>query len=240
MGQYAAEMIGALLWVARCTRPDVSYAVVFLARFSAPGRWSIVADRILERIISYLADTKDHVLMQKVMPNDDLRVVTYSDADHGGCPFTGRSTSGAATFISGSLGTQALVAWGSHRQGCTATSTAEAEVVALSEACRRNTLPIADLLEQALRRDIPTQVLTDSSAALAAVLKGSSTVMRHLRKNHRVSLSSTRDYVTELGVALEKVDGEDNWADVFTKALDDARFIRMREALGVVLADCHG
>ena len=64
LDQHAAEIIGALLWVARCTRPDISFAVAFIARFSAPGRWSIIADRYLERIVAYLAATNDFVLAQ--------------------------------------------------------------------------------------------------------------------------------------------------------------------------------
>ena len=145
-----------------------------------------MADRILERIVAYLAGSLDLVLVFWVVPGDLLAVLTYGDADLGGCPFTGRSTSGAVTFLIGSKGTWALVSWRSHRQGATAGSTAEAEIVSLAEAGRRDTVPITDLLEQILSRKVEAMLLTDSAAAKAAAEKGSSTTMRHLRKVHRI------------------------------------------------------
>ena len=237
LGKHAPEVIGALLWVARCARPDISFAVAYIARFSAPGRWSIVADRYLERIVAYLRATKDFVLTQWLIPGDELEILTYADADHAGCPFTGRSTSGACTYIVGRGGTQALVSWSSHRQGCSEASTGEAEVAAIAEACRKSTLPLTDMVTQTLGKPTPSTLLTDSSAALAAVEKGTSSTMRYLRKNQRVSLSCMRDYFETAGIVPKKVDGEDNISDIFTKALEGSRFEALRLALGVMHAD---
>ncbi len=98
-------------------------------------------------------------------------IQSNADADHAGCPFTGSSTSGACTYIVGRGGTQASVSWSSHRQGCSAASTGEAEVVAIAEASRKSTLPLNDLISQALGKEIRSTLLTDLSAALAAVRK---------------------------------------------------------------------
>ena len=233
LGKFAAELIGSLLWVARCTRPDVSFAVAFLARFAAPGRWSVVADRYLERIIAYLACTRDYVLVQWLSPGDVLSVVTYTDADHAGCPFTARSTSGTCSYLIGESGSQALVSWSSHRQGCSAASTGEAEIVAVAEACRKSTMPLAELLSQMLARDVASKLLSDSAAAVSAADKGVTT-MRYLRKNHRVSVGCVSGYVREVGIELIKTDGEDNVSDIFTKPLEGQRFAVLRTALGVI------
>ena len=219
------------------TRPDITFAVAFIARFSAPGRWSIVADRYLERIVAYLHATRDFVLVMWLIAGDLLEVLTYADADHAGCPFTARSTSGACTFIVGPRGTRALVAWNANRQGCSAASTAEAETVAISEASRKQTLPITDLLSQVLGKQTQASLLTDSSAALAAVEKGASSTMRYLRKNQRVSLSCMKDYFETAGITPKKVDGLDNVSDIFTKALEGMRFEALRLALGVMHVD---
>ena len=224
----AAEMIGALLWVARCTRPDISFAVAFLARFVGAERWCTVADRYLERIVAYLAATRDHVLVMWLAVGDTLFVKTFADADHAGCPFSGRSTSGACTFLAGPRGSYALVAWAAKRQGCAAASTGEAEMVSISEATRKQTMPIVRLLEQIFGRAVAATMLTDSSAAAAAIEKGSSAAMRYLRKNQRVSMSCLKDYFTAGGVEVEKIDGERNLADIFTKPLDGRRFEEKR------------
>ena len=134
-------------------------------------------------------------------------------------------------------GTQALVAWGSHRQGCSAASTGEAEVVAISEACRKSTLPLTDMVEQTLGKPITSTLLTDSSAALGAAEKGASSTMRYLRKNQRVSLSCMKDYFETAGIDPKKVDGEDNVSDIFTKALEGARFEALHLALGLMHPD---
>ena len=94
-------------------------------------------------------------------------------------------------------------------------------------------MPLTELLSQMLARDVEPKLLSDSSAAVSAVDKGSTT-MRYLRKNHRVSVGCTRDYVLEVGIDLVKTDGEDNVADIFTKPLDGLRFMMLRTALGVV------
>ena len=58
--------------------------------------------------------------------------------------------------------------------------------------------------------------------------------MRILRKNHRVSVGCTRDYVHEVGIDLVKTDGEGNVADIFTKPLEGLRFMILCTALGGV------
>ena len=49
------SFLGALPWVARCCRPEASFAVGFVARFAA--KWSRAADAMLERLMAYLAIT---------------------------------------------------------------------------------------------------------------------------------------------------------------------------------------
>ena len=101
-----------------------------------------------------------------------MNVVTFTDADHAGCPFTARSTSDTCSYVIGTSGSQALISWSSHRQSCTAASTGEAEIVAIAEACRKSTMPLTELLSQMLARDVESKLLSDSSAAVSVVDKG--------------------------------------------------------------------
>ena len=57
------ELIGSLLWVANGTRPDISFAVGSLAKYtSSPGR---VHWEALLRILGYLSQTLSHCIRYK-------------------------------------------------------------------------------------------------------------------------------------------------------------------------------
>ena len=54
------ELVGCLLWIAGCTRPDVSYAASYLSRYTAnptEGHWGLAL-----RVVSYLSHTRSHGL----------------------------------------------------------------------------------------------------------------------------------------------------------------------------------
>ena len=95
--------VGALLWLAAGTRPDLTYAVSALARFSSnPGRAHYVA---LLRVLSYLSATRDRVL--RFAPADDRELDIYTDSS-----WTERfSTSGGVALYRG-----CAVAWWSRLQ----------------------------------------------------------------------------------------------------------------------------
>ena len=82
-------------------------------------------------------------------------------------------------------------------------------------------------------RRVGLVVASDSTSAIAAVKKGMSTALRHIKKKHRVSLAVVHDSCTAEGVTLEKIDTEENVSDVVTKALDTVRFGKLRSLLGV-------
>ena len=112
------EAIGSLIYLMMCTRPDIAYAVGHAARFSQnPGKahWSAV-----KRILSYLSGTLNHGIL--FSSKGRAHLVDFTDADYAGCFDSRKSTSG---FLF--LHLSGAVAWGSHRQTCTATSTTEAD-----------------------------------------------------------------------------------------------------------------
>jgi hypothetical protein len=110
-----------------CNRPDIAYAVGQAACFSQnPGKahWSAV-----KRILSYLSGTLNHGIL--FSSKGRAHLVGFTDADYAGYLDSCKSTSG---FLFLHLG--CAVAWGSHRQTCTTTSTTEAEYIAASDATK--------------------------------------------------------------------------------------------------------
>ena len=70
-----AFVVGSIMYVMTCTRPDVASALSMVSRYQGnPGRahWTTV-----KNILKYLRRTKDWVLT--LGGNDDLRVTGYSD-----------------------------------------------------------------------------------------------------------------------------------------------------------------
>jgi len=216
--------VGKLLYLVRAARPDASNATVQLSR--EVDRWTAASDRRLMRLLEHLSTTRDHSLTYKfkrAYKTKDLYIKGFCDSDHGGCPHTGRSTSGWLAFLAdedtGDL--LALLDWGSKRQGRASASTAEAELVALADAMMRSALPLASLLEQifGVPRVIIRQ-LTDSEACRLAVKKGSSGALRYIRKHQFISLSVVSDFFApETGNELGRVDSNDNHSDFMTKGL---------------------
>ena len=115
-------VVGALLYVAMWTRPDIAFAVSDLSRFvSHPGHSHVEASK---RVLRYLQSTKSLGLTYS-RPSDTAThppnvLWGYVDSDWAGCPDTRRSTTGFVLMLNG-----AAVSWRSKRQSLVALSTAE-------------------------------------------------------------------------------------------------------------------
>jgi len=228
----AAHFIGTMMWLARNTRPDLQFCIGFLSRFLT--RWCLAGDRILTRAIGYLEHSAELELTSWCTPGDRVRGVSYVDADHAGCPFSARSTTGKCTFLVGRQRTLSLISWASGRQGCAAVATAEAESVGINDALRHDVLPLVATMSAIGVPLEGVQLRADASAAIGAIRRGYSKSMRHLRKVHRVSLAASSDVLeNEDGVELVHTPGVRNVADTFTKPLPEPQFRAMREWLGL-------
>ena len=90
------------MYLATCTRPDISYTVGVLARFiSNPGRSHFVAAM---HLLCYLKSSIDLKLVYGPSDSED-GFLTYTDADHGGNPDNGLKSTGGylVTMSSGAI-----------------------------------------------------------------------------------------------------------------------------------------
>ena len=111
------SLAGALQYLT-FTRPDISYVVqqIFLHMHNP----RIDHFNALKQIIRYVKGTLDHGL--HLYPSSFSTLVSYTDADWGGCPDTRQSTSGYCVFFRDNL-----VSWSSKRQLTLSRSSTEAE-----------------------------------------------------------------------------------------------------------------
>ena len=80
----------------------------------------------------------------------------------------------------------------------------------------------------------------DSSAGIAAMTKGYSNTMRHLKKVHRVSLAALGDIASQQNIDVSHVSGDENVSDIFTKPLPNHTFKKHTVSLGVAMHRSEG
>ena len=121
------QIIGALLYLAMNTRPDIMFAVCLLARYSKTRQQA--ACRGVAHLLSYLEGTVGMGITYTVDPsmrgkNIQIMLDMYamSDADWASCLKTRRSTSGWLVLALGGV-----IAWGSKLMATIAASSMESE-----------------------------------------------------------------------------------------------------------------
>ena len=75
------EVIGSLMYITTCTRPDLAFAVCRLARFMSNS--NAIACKAANRVLQYLNCTNHYQLQYK---GSTCVIVEYADADYGGGP----------------------------------------------------------------------------------------------------------------------------------------------------------
>ena len=211
-------LVGALLWLAGGTRPDISYAMSVLARFvSNPGHAHL---RALLRVLAYLAGTRERVL--SYAPDRAAPLTVFSDASWA----VRNSVSGGIVLLYG-----CCVVWWSRRQHSVSLSSAEAEYMAATVA-GREAIYMRDLLDSlGFPASAPTPLLLDSKSAIdlafdPVAFKKTKHVLRHAYW--------LRDVVARRFLHPTFVPTADQLADVLTKALTPALH---RVALRRLLSD---
>jgi len=218
--------VGALLYLATSTRPDISFTVATLCRFIAnPGvkHWNAV-----KHLLRYLQGTKDARLVYRCDLFDPRNIFTaYCDADHAGNVDNGRSTGGYVLLIAG-----AAVSWSSRLQTITALSTTEAEYVAAVDAGKEVAWMRQLLHEFGFTLSGPSTLAMDNQSAISVAKNPE----HHGRMKHLdLRFYWLRDAVDDGRIAPVFVPTAQQVADIFTKSLARADMQRCRESLGIVI-----
>ena len=119
--------VGALMYLATTTRPDIAYTVRVLARFNSNPGW--VHWLAVKHLLCYIKGTLGCSITYFPDPSEPETLITFSDTDHGGCKNTGRSIGGYVV----KMGT-GVVCWSSKLQNVISLSTTEADYMAAVQA----------------------------------------------------------------------------------------------------------
>ncbi len=212
------DAIGSLIYLMICTRPDIAYAVGQASRFSQnPGKahWSAV-----KRILSYLSGTLNHGIL--FSSKGRAHLVGFTDADYAG---SRKSTSG---FLFLHLG--GAVAWGSHRQTCTATSTTEAEYIAASDFTKEAIWLRRLLIQIDSFPTKPVRLMCDNQSSIRLVHNA----VHHNRTKHiQIRYHFIREKQEEGEIDIVYVPTTHQLADIFTKPLPIPQFLFLRSCIGI-------
>jgi hypothetical protein len=218
------QAVGALLYLAVVTRPDISFAVGLVARFIEKHDTSHV--NAVRRIIAYLKGTSNFGIRFVGFAADSP--TGYTDADYAGCHDSRQSTTGSIFLNHGGP-----IAWTSRRQTCVAQSTTEAEYVAASETAKEAVWIRRALPDMHEGQDGPITIYCDNQSAIQLV--------HHPDQRPKTKHIDVRYHFIRLQQATGEIDMQyvntnGQLADILTKALPGPRFATIREALGIVPA----
>jgi hypothetical protein len=219
-----ASAVGSLMYAQVCTRPDLSFAVSVLGRYlSNPGHAHWVAAK---KVMRYLQKTKDYMLVYREV--DDLNAIGYSDADFAGCPDDEKSTSGYIFKMAGGA-----ISWKSVKQTLTASSTMQAEFVALYGAAAhsmwlKNFISALGIVDSISR---PLKIYCDNSSAVFFTKNNKTT---SASKHIRIKFLVVREMVENNEIEVEHISTEEMTADPLTKGLRPVIFAKHVENMGIV------
>ncbi|CAI7924003.1 unnamed protein product, partial [Closterium sp. NIES-53] len=203
------ELVGFLMYLMTCTRPDLAYPLSLLARYVAPGRHRKVHWDAAKRVLRYLCSTSG---MGLVLGGRARVVLTgHADASWVDDLATQRSSQGY-TFNLGS----GSVSWRSTRSSYVLSSSCEAEIYAgamAAQELRWLTYLLADLGEAP---HSPPVLYVDNKAMLALCHEHR---LEHRTKHIALRYFLARELQQRGQLRLAYVASQANIADVFTKAL---------------------
>jgi len=215
-------LVGSLQYLVRGTRPDIANAVRELSRFLSCYNKSHYEAAI--RVLAYLKGTSDYGLLLDGN-QQTVSYEVYTDAAFACQQKERKSVSGYIVMMAGTC-----VSWSSSKQNNVSLSTAESELVALSEGAKESERLYHLLNELGFTLAEPVQVWCDSTAAIETVKNpGNHKSSKHIETRYLF----TRDLVEKQRIRVTYCNTKEMVADLLTKALESDQFIKLRNKMGV-------
>jgi hypothetical protein len=204
-------LIGAFLWLANVTRPDLAYIASQLARFVSNPAW--IHYRAALRVLTYLRTSAATPLT--LNPRSTTPLCAYVDADWA----TKFSVSGGVVaFMS------CLIHWYSRTQRSVSMSSTEAEYFAMCAAAKEVLFFRDLLLDLHLSLLGPTRMATDNKSVIDLAFDP---VAFKKTKHILRAAEFVRDLTLRRVIDLKWISGQANPADLLTKPFALAHFRKL-------------
>ena len=215
------EIVGSLIYLMTCTRPDISWTVTRLSqKLESPGPVEWV---MLKHVLRYLKGSMDYGLLYTKTAHG-ISLVGYSDSDWASCADDRRSTTGYY-FCLNAAGPP--VSWKSRKQPTVALSSCEAEYMAFTD-CVQEAMFLQMMLSEVISVPTPIPIHGDNQGAIALVKNPIiSNRSKHIDTKHHF----IREKFSAKVIDISYVNTNDNVADVFTKPVTKPKLIRFRGML---------
>jgi hypothetical protein len=219
------SIIGALLYAAIATRPDIAHIVNALAQFSTC--FTFMHIQAAKRVLLYLQRTKHKGLYYNSPHNAKtadvnksfIHVRAFCDSDWASDPDSRKSRTAYVVYIGNSP-----VAWRSVSQKSVALSSCEAEFYALADVVKEVLWLKQLLIELGLKVKLPIDIYIDNQAAIALA----ENPVSHQRTKHiDIRYFFLREHITAGTIKLHYVNTADNPADLLTKPASLAVFEKL-------------
>ena len=225
------EKIGSLMFTAVCVRPDIAFAVSYLARFS--NHPSALVCRAINHLFGYLIGTKEFGLMFE--REDDSQLIVFCDSDYGGDLNDYKSTTGVIAYYG-----LTPICWYSSKQGTTAQSSTDAEIISMNFAAKEVIWLRGLLKEVGAEQLLPTKLKGDSQSA---ILLARNPVFHKRTKHIMLKFMLLVECLENDTLIGEHIPGTTNPADTMTKSQKRPHFLISRDRLNMInkkLKTTHG
>lgn len=218
--QLYQSMVGNLIYASVSSRPDISYAVGVVSKFSSnPTEAHLSA---VKHIFRYLKGTASNGIVFR--KSDTGNFCGYSDANWAGDCDDRKSTSGYLFLLC-----NGPVSWLSKKQSVVALSTAESEYIALSTAAQEFIWfkkLMADI--KFCKNDV--NLFVDNQSAISIC---HDSINNSRTKHIDIKFHFVRDLVKNGDLKLSYCPSNQQLADMFTKQLPKSSFQIMCQSIGV-------
>lgn len=215
------QAIGCLGYAQLGTRPDISYTVGLLGRYSEEPRTSHW--RAIKKAICYLKGTANYGITYGKDGENEIRC--YVDSDYAGDLDDRKSTTGYIIMFNGGP-----IVWRSKKQTINADSTTVAEYVPANMACKDVLWTQQLLHELGYTMSKPTPLLIDNQSAIKLILN---TQVHAKTKHIDVMFMFVRDQHLKKKITAQYIPTKEQLADIITKAVSRDQFQYIRKEIGI-------